>query len=411
MIVLLALAIASSCFLLTLIASKDQRNVDMSTFYVQGADFSGSLPASDSAKTFSQLKTYYSGVRGVQSATIGYRDVVQLDFTDQIQSPARSQGNLTIDAVDANTYASTALWSSAYSSQPISDLTALLTSHRADGIAHNVVYALVDVATWQQFHLTQGVPYSLPIDNTGTHHLNIIPLAEIDYVPGVYDTSADPSFGTAMLVDYQNYAAVKANVLAEPVSALAPNYIWLRTSDDAASLAHIRAILPNLNDRRAVLSAMQDDPGHLGVIGVLALGVAAALVLALVGMLISSWFNASSRLTSFAVVRALGMDPRQVAAFLLWEQGFIYGLSLLLGLALGAMLLIFVAPTVSSLTIQHGHAWDAPINVPPIPVVVPYLQLLLVLGVLVLICLAALLLMARIVSRPSLSQTLRLNED
>src|SRR6202030_2220546 len=131
---------------------------------------------------------------------------------------------------------------------------------------------------------------------------------EINYVPGVYDTSADPSFGTAMLVDYQNYAAVKVNVLAESISAIAPNYIWLRTSDDAASLAHIRTILPDLNDRRAVLSAMQDDPGHLGVIGVLALGVSAALVLALVGMLISSWFNASSRLTSFAVVRALGMD-------------------------------------------------------------------------------------------------------
>ena len=34
-----------------------------------------------------------------------------------------------------------------------------------------------------------------------------------------------------------------------------------------------------------------------------------------------------------------------------------------------------------------------------------------VLGVLALTCMMALLLMARIVSRPSLSQTLRLNED
>jgi hypothetical protein len=39
------------------------------------------------------------------------------------------------------------------------------------------------------------------------------------------------------------------------------------------------------------------------------------------------------------------------------------------------------------------------------------MQIVLVLGILAIICLAALLLMARIVSRPSLSQTLRLNED
>ena len=41
----------------------------------------------------------------------------------------------------------------------------------------------------------------------------------------------------------------------------------------------------------------------------------------------------------------------------------------------------------------------------------PYFQLLFLLGGLVIICLVVLLLLARIVSRPSLSQTLRLNED
>ncbi len=202
---------------------------------------------------------------------------------------------------------------------------------------------------------------------------------------------------------------MKAKALGE--TGITPDYIWLRTGDDAASLASVRNALPELYDRRATLSSMQDDPDHLGVIGVLALGVGTALILALIGMLISSWLNVSRRLTNFAVARALGMTPRQVAAVLLWEQGFIYALALVLGLALGAMLTIFAGPTVSALTIQHGHAWDAPLNVPPIQVVVPYTWLLLLLGVFALICLAALLLMARIASRPSLSQTLRLNED
>jgi len=49
--------------------------------------------------------------------------------------------------------------------------------------------------------------------------------------------------------------------------------------------------------------------------------------------------------------------------------------------------------------------------VPPVQTIIPYFQLLFLLGGLVIICLVALLLMAYIVSRPSLSQTLRLNED
>lgn len=405
-IVLLALAIASSSFLFMLIATKDQRVSDTASFVAEQADFSGSLPTSGVAQTLSQLKTYYSKLPGVQSATIGYHDVIQLD-TDQ---SAAGQGSLTVNAVDAETYAQTVAWSSVYSSSPLSALTGQLASHRADGAAHNVVYALVDAAAWQRFHLTQGEQFSLPIDSTGSLHANFIALKQINYVPGLHDSSVLAWSGIGLIVDYQNYTTVKARAMG--VAALAPNYLWLKTSDDAAALANIRSILPDANDRRAIQTILQNNPDHLGIIGVLIIGIAAALVLALLGTFIASWFNASNRLTNFAVLRALGMRPHQIAAVLLWEQGFSYLLALLLGAGLSAMLSIFVAPTVSVLTIQHGDIGNggAP-NVPPIGITMPYPQLSLVVGALVVICLAALLLMARLVSRPSISQIIRLNED
>jgi ABC-type lipoprotein release transport system permease subunit len=404
-IVLLALAIAASCFLLTLIASKEQRNIDTATFSTQAADFSGSLPASDTSKTFSQLQTYYSGLPGVRSATLGYQDVIQLS-SDQ---GASGQGSLTIDGVDSGTYAHTAIWPASYSSQPLSDLAAQLAARRPDGIAHNVVYALVDLATWQRLHLTQGAQFTLPADSSRTSHVNFIALAQINYVPGVYDTPTEAWSGMGLIVDYRNYSAVKAQATGATASSLAPNYIWLRTNDDAASLAQLRSVLPNLNDRNQVIATVQNDPNHLGIVGVLYIGVATALVLALIGTLILSWLNASNRLTNFAVARALGMAPRQIAGVLLWEQGFVYSLSLLLGLGLGILLTVFVAPIVG--TLPAGEGLDIGFNVPAIQVVIPYTQLLLVLGMLALTCMLALLLMARIVSRPSLSQTLRLNED
>jgi hypothetical protein len=410
-IVLLALAIASSSFLFALIATKNQYNVDTANFFVEGADFSGPLPTvgqGSATSTFAQLQTQYSGLSGVQSATLGYHDVIQLD-TDQNVS---GQGSLTINAVDAATYARTINWATVYSSESATNLMTQLVSHRTDANAHNVVYALVDAAAWQRLHLSTGEQFSLPVDTNDSVHANFVALAPISYVPGLKDLSTLPWTGMGIVVDYQNYITVKAQVTHSATSTFAPNYIWLKTSDDATSLAHIRSMLPNLNDRRSILAAMQNDADHLGVIGVMALGIAAALILALVGTLISSGSNVISRLTNFAIVRALGMAPRQIAALLLWEQGFIYILALLLGIVLSAMLMLFVAPTVSGLTTGHGHVWNggAP-NVPPVQIVIPYTQLLLCLGVFVLICLGALLLMARIVSRPSISQTLRLNED
>lgn len=410
MVVLLALAVTSACFLSTLIGSKDQHNVDDANYYNQAADFSGNLSGVDSTKTLAQLKSEYSSIAGIQSATFGYHDVIQLDYANAVQHPSSSQGEVTIQAVDADTYANTALWQPSYSAQPLSDLTAQLKAHRADGISQNVVYALVDLTTWQRLHLHENASFTVPGDNSGGTPVNYIALAQINYVPGIYDTPTQTSSGMALIVDYQNYAAVKANTL-HAATPILPNYVWLRTQDDAATLAHIRNLLPGLQDRRAILATMQTDPGHLGIIGALDIGVATALLLALLGMLILSWFSATSRLTNFAALRALGMSPRQLASVLLWEQGVIYVIGFILGLALGFTLTLFAAPAVATLTVQHGHAWDLPFNIPPTQVVIPFGTLALLLGALLIICLVALLLMARVISRPSLSQTLRLNED
>ncbi len=370
------------------------RASDAATFAV-GADFSGSLPASDSGKTFGALKAQYSHLSGVQSATIGYSAQI-----------ARSEGDISLTAVDANTYAHTALWLSQNSSQSLSQLTAQLAAHRSAATAANVVYAVVDAALWQQFQLSPGASFTLPSGNGLAIHF--IALAEVNALPGAYDTPVNPSNGVGLLVDYSSYATVYAK---ETGLALAPNFVWLRVHDDASSLASVRQALPNLQDRLQLTSDNQEDAVHLDIIGVLAIAVGAALILALVGTLLASWLHASNRRTNFAIARALGMAPRQVAAVLLWEQGFVYVVALLLGTALGALLTLFVAPAVSLLDLTGASNQYNPFDVPPVQAVIPYEQLLLLLGGLLIICFVALLLMARIVSRPSIDQALRLNED
>ena len=395
-IVLLALAIATSCFLLTLMATKQQRTTDAAAFAV-GADFSGPLSPSDAFKTFDTLKTQYSSIRGVQTATIGYSDVVSNPI-----------GDVHISAVDTGTYAQTAIWPLHDTEQGLTSLTAQLKAHRGDATAHNVVYALVDAALWQKLALSPGASFTFTMNQTGTLRIQFIALAEIHYIPGSYNSPINPDSDVGIIVDYQSYATVYAK---NGGGSLSPNYVWLRTAGDAASLASVRSALPGLQDRQMLTTANQQNSVHVDILGVLAIGMGAALLLALLGTLLSSWLNAASRITGFAVLRALGMTPRQVAAVLLWEQCFVYLLGFLLGIGLGAILTLFAAPAVELLDLAGPSSAYNPFDVPPVPTVIPYSWLALLLSVLLIVCLVALLLMARIVSRPSPGQTLRLNED
>src|SRR5262249_62017399 len=126
-----------------------------------------------------------------------------------------------------------------------------------------------------------------------------------------------------------------------------------RTTDEAASLASVRAALTSgplqvtsLLDRRQMTAAAESDALHVDLLSVLALGAGTALLLALVGILLGSWLNARSRLTSFALLRALGSEPRQLASVLLWEQGIVYGLALGLGIGIGFVLAAAVLPAI-----------------------------------------------------------------
>jgi ABC-type antimicrobial peptide transport system permease subunit len=207
-----------------------------------------------------------------------------------------------------------------------------------------------------------------------------------------------------LLVDYQSYATTYTKDSGG--GTLAPNYAWLQTRSDATSLAIVRKAYPMLQDRRAMLNTLQSDSLHINYMSLLGTGIAVGLLLALAGTLFSAWLNASGRLTSFAVLRALGMVPRKIAAVLLWELGSVCVAALALGAGLGFLLMQLIMPVLYITDFVVGINSGTPVQV-----VVPTLLIAIVLGAVVCICVVALALMARLVSRPSLSQTLRLNED
>ena len=344
MTLLLALATIFTMFALVFIASQTQRVPTVAAFE-SGADFSGpTVSSSFGPPDFNSLTAQYNHIPGVISASVGYTTLAN-DGGGVLGNP------LEIRAVDADLFARTAIWSTQDSSQSLADLMHSLVSQRQNGIQNSYVPAYVDQATWQGLHLSLNQHFTLVFNDDTVYNgsVDFVALGEVRNIPTIADstqaintTDFVPSGG--ILADYKTFSTVYINDFKFMGATVPINYVWVRTKGDAASVANVRQVLGNangcclqlnpLNDRRAMIAGMQNDPIYLDLIGLLVIGAATTILLALIGNLIASWLSARGRLTSFVVLRALGAAPDQVASVLTWEQAIIYATGIILGTVL-----------------------------------------------------------------------------
>lgn len=425
MTLLLTLATIFTIFSLVFISSQTARVPAVAAFQT-GADFSGpTVDNSFNPTVFSSLTAQYDHIPGVLSASVGYTTTAT-DGGGVLGNP------LSIAAVDGDSFARSAIWTAQDSAQPLSDLMHNLVAQRPAGINGTYVPAYVDEATWNGLHLSLNQHFTLIFNDGNVYNgsVDFVALGEVQHIPTINDTTqtlntTDAVASGGVLVDYTTFSKVYITDFLFLGATVPINYVWLRTKDDAASVASVRGALNNaagcclqlspLNDRRAMISGMESDPIYLDLIGLLAIGAATTLLLALIGNLIASWLSARGRLTSFVVLRALGAAPGQVARVLTWEQAIIYATGIILGTVSGILLSLLVLPSLVytgvSLTgnTSSGQFYLVQ-NIPPIQIVLPF-TLFIVIGALIVICVIALAMMVRVVSKPSMNQTLRLNED
>lgn len=408
MILLLALAVAFTIFALVFGATQDQHTRDAAAFAV-GTDFTGSLPSGvANGLTLTEATAQFQQISGVSSACLGYRASTQVNG-------AANLNQVAILALDSTTFSQTVIWTPQDDVQSPAALMQQLAAARTNAIAQNAVPVIADDALWQGFHLDQNPHFALNVPGLTGGALHFIAVAHVAHIPSISD-AADQHDTSGLLADYQSYATVMQNATGVP---FAPNLAWLRTRDDATSLASVRSALASgtlrlnqVQDRRALLAAAQTDPLRLDLLGVLGIGAATAIVLGVLGALSAAWLNARTRQTGFVVLRALGSAPKQIAATLLWEQGTVYAVALVLGIGLGAVLAIAVLPALVYTSLATTpDATPLLANVPPIQIVVPVVPLAAVLGGLALLCAVALALMTSVATRPAISRTLRVNED
>jgi ABC-type lipoprotein release transport system permease subunit len=420
MALLLALAVAFALFTLVYTASQSQHIQDISIYQV-GADFSGRYTQSNSFDV-TKVNAHYKPIVGVLSASSGY-----------VGQASGGKGGITMEvrAVDAATFASAVIWPSAQETEAGTTLLAQEVHQRAKSIKNGVVPAIIDTHTANQLFLHVGSFLTVRTTGLDIPNMETVVIGIVPHVPTVNDRigvgGKKNVIPGGILIDYPTYETIYSNELQKmKVTQLyadtpAINSVWLHSRSDADSLANVRLALKQptrtlqgLNDRWAILASLQNDPLYLILSGLLIVGTVTALLLALVGDLLASWLSASVRLTNFAVLRAIGTTPREVASMLTYEQSLVYITGLLLGIGFGTLLSFSVIPALSltdiNSTLPTGDQFYALQTAFPTRIIIPPTLLW---GLLVVVVLygVALTMMVRIVSKPTMSQTLRLNED
>ena len=128
--------------------------------------------------------------------------------------------------------------------------------------------------------------------------------------------------------------------------------------------------------------------------------------------------HTSLRQTNFAILRALGTKSGQVARVLAWEQCIVYLMALVLGLLLGLFLaftvvpaLIFTSVPVTGLgSLLGGNQFYGLQSAIPIQIIFSP-SLVIALIALIIVCGLIVGMMVWMVSKTSLGQMVRLNED
>jgi hypothetical protein len=183
---------------------------------------------------------------------------------------------------------------------------------------------------------------------------------------------------------------------------------WLTTGAEAPSVAaHVRSAPFSARAvliRADVVGDRLDDPIALGVIGGLMLGSLGAALFAAVGFVVSAAVTARERTGEFALLRALGISTRQLKAWLTLEVCFLLLLSLVLGIALGAVLAWVVLPSVTLTP-------EATVAVPPVRVAFPWDAALFLLLPGAALLVVTVLVLARILGSVGVGTVLRVADE
>jgi len=210
---------------------------------------------------------------------------------------------------------------------------------------------LVDETTWGKFGLNTGDTLPVKIELQGeTYEFSLTVVGVFMRFP----TWSPERDGALFVTNLDN--------IFELVGAIQPYDVWLSTQPDAntsdivANINQMGVVVITTQDARVQYEQILQEPGRQGVLGMLSIGFLSSAGLALVLLLLYILFSFRERSIQLGVLRAIGMNVRQMQQIMAGELAFLIVCSLLVGTLIG---ILAVSLYVPYLPIESGSGVDA----------------------------------------------------
>ena len=245
--------------------------------------------------------------------------------------------------------------------------------------------------------LSEGQPLVLSVQMGGmSQSVNYRIVGTYDYFPTVYTRDRE-----AFVCNLE--------YLFQQMGGLLPHEVWLRTAPEADHQEIVLAVeakgvaIASLADAQPLLEEDQVRLERVGLFGVLSIGFLAGAILSCVGLLVYTYASLQGRLQQYSVLRAIGVQVRQVLAMVAWEYAGVVGYGLVAGALLGIVASHLYVPFFQFTS-------DAARAVPPFAPLVAWTQIGWIAGAFALALVASQMVMLHGASRRNLSLLLRMGQ-
>ncbi|RFS84549.1 ABC transporter permease [Actinomadura spongiicola] len=174
------------------------------------------------------------------------------------------------------------------------------------------------------------------------------PIKVVGIVPALPSVPVDEP---GALVDLPTVTERRLAVSGADPADLTPGEWWASVRGGrTGAAARVLAAHPDRGrveaDRAALRTRLRDAPLGAGLQSALVLGFGTGLVFAVIAFVVNAAVTAGERAREFAVLRILGVRPRQIAGMLAIEQAYLVALGLLGGTVLGLVVARLAVPHI-----------------------------------------------------------------
>ena len=302
-LLLVIVSLALGIYLLSIAASLDQWLADR-IYYQIGADlafepFNEFLGQDLPHGEWIPLRETFSDLPGVQEATrVG-------DYPAEILLSSKTKIRARFLAIDRVSFPAVAWFRHDFSSEPLGSLMNRLAA------SPESVLVSQQFLGQHNLHIGDQLPVEVAINSIDVNtHFKIA--GTFTYFPTVYEEDRANIVGNL-------------DVFTSLLGAVAPHELWLQTHEELAGDMILSAVPKTgvkaikTRDSRALIDAEKAKMERVGIFGTLTVGFLAAILMAGLGLLITSYASMHDRIYRFAILHAVGLRRQQIVGQVILE--------------------------------------------------------------------------------------------